>query len=213
MIQAARILLAYHRLGETPACADGMLVFGSNDPRVAEYAARLIMEGLAPWVMFSGARGRMTGDWVETEAETMAAVARSLGVPATKIHLETRATHTGENIRFCREWIARLGLPSRKLIIVHKPYMERRARASLEAQWPELDFCVTSPPMDLEACCAGGMDFQTVVACMVGDFQRILDYPALGFSTPQPVPDAVMEAFQYLLGAGFGGQCHPQTIL
>lgn len=205
--RAARELLDYHRLGETIGPADGVLVFGSNDLRVAEYAAGLVLEGWAPWVMFSGARGRMTEHWPETEAETMAGVARTLGVSGGKIHMEVRATNTGENIRFSRGLIRELGLRASTLIVVQKPYMERRTRAALEAQWPELDFRVGSPPLDLEACCSGGMDFRSVVECMAGDFQRILDYPALGFATTQPVTERAMAAYRFLLSAGFGGQC------
>ena len=38
------------------------------------------------------------------------------------------------------------------------------------------------------------------------DFQRILDYPALGFASEQPVPPAAMEAYLLLTAAGLTGQ-------
>ena len=41
---------------------------------------------------------------------------------------------------------------------------------------------------------------------MVGDFQRILEYPKQGFSTEQPVPPEAMAAFRTLVEAGYGSQ-------
>jgi hypothetical protein len=41
---------------------------------------------------------------------------------------------------------------------------------------------------------------------MAGDFQRILDYPALGFASVQETPGEVMNAFRLLVSAGFTEQ-------
>jgi len=40
---------------------------------------------------------------------------------------------------------------------------------------------------------------------MVGDLERILKYPGLGFQVPQQVPAPVMEAWEALKGLGFTG--------
>lgn len=204
--EAAEVLWDYHRLGEaiTPAC--GILVFGSNDLRVAEHAARLYQDGLAPWVLFSGARGRMTQDWPETEAETMARVAAAAGVPVSAILIENRATNTGENIRFSRELLEERGMLPECGIFVQKPYMERRTRAALEVQWPEMGIQLSSPPLDFAGYCAGDLTAETVIAAMVGDFQRIMDYPALGFASAQPVTAEAREAFDFLVAEGFREQ-------
>lgn len=204
--RAAEVLWNYHHLGETLSPADGILVFGSNDLRVANRAAELYHDGLAPWILFSGSRGRMTQEWDETEAAAMARVARTAGVPEGAIFIEDRATNTGENIRFSRELLTASGLAPRSAIAVQKPYMDRRTRAALEAQWPGLALSVTSPQMDFAGYCQGDLTPALVTAAMVGDFQRILDYPALGYASAQPVPDEAREAFELLVAAGFRGQ-------
>lgn len=206
ILHAAEILWDYHRLGETVSPAEIILVFGSNDLRVADHAACLFMEGFAPWLLFSGARGRMTQAWEETEAEAMARVARDAGVPASAILIENRATHTGENIRFSRDLLVASGLAPRTAIVVQKPYMERRTRAAMEVQWPELEIRISSPPLDFSTYCSGVLAIDVVIDAMVGDFQRILDYPALGFASPQTVPDRASKAFGLLVAAGFSGQ-------
>jgi hypothetical protein len=67
--------------------------------------------------------------------------------------------------------------------------MERRAHASLTKQWPEVEWKITSPQLDFDAYCQGGISKELVTEIMVGDFQRILEYPKLGYQTEQPVDD------------------------
>jgi len=45
-----------------------------------------------------------------------------------------------------------------------------------------------------------------VIETMVDDFQRILDYPALGYASEQIGPPNVLEAYRFLCGQGFAGQ-------
>ena len=206
VLAAALTLWNYHRLSHALAPADGILAFGSNDLRVAAHAAELFRQGLAPWVLFSGSRGRMTQDFPETEAEAMARVARANGVPESAILIENRATNTGENIRFSREMLDAAGITLSKAIVVQKPYMERRTIAALEVQWPEVAFRASSPPLDFHAYCSGDLGPELVIAAMVGDFQRLLDYPALGFASVQEVPAEALAAFHFLVSAGFRSQ-------
>jgi hypothetical protein len=42
-----------------------------------------------------------------------------------------------------------------------------------------------------------------VIAQMVGDLDRVITYPALGFTIEQDVPEAVMAAFEALVDAGY----------
>ncbi|WP_265594843.1 YdcF family protein [Haloferula sp. BvORR071] len=203
ILDAARCLWSYHQLGHELSSADVILVFGSNDLRVAEHAAELWLRGLAPYLLFSGARGRMTMDWAETEAAAMARVAREKGVPEERILIEDRATNTGENIRFTRELLGGRGLAAATAIVVQKPYMERRTFAALGAQWPDLECRLSSPALDFDSYCGGELSVDFVIAAVVGDFQRILDYPALGFATAQEVPEEVMAAYRLLVAGGF----------
>ena len=205
-LAAALVLWDYHRLNHALVPSDGIFVFGSNDLRVAAHAADLFHAGLAPWILFSGAHGRMTQDWPETEAAAMARVARDLGVPDDAILVEDRATNTGENIRFSRELLQSSKRVLATAIIVQKPYMERRTIAALDVQWPGIAFRASSPPLDFHQYCTGELTPGLVTEAMTGDFQRILDYPALGFASAQPVPPEAMAAYSLLTAAGLTGQ-------
>lgn len=206
ILAAAKCLWSYHRLRHVLEPAEIILVFGSSDLRVAGHAADLWKAGYAPRILFSGARGRMTGDWTETEAAAMAKVALMAGVPEECIIREELATNTGENIRFSRELLVSGGIPHATGIVVQKPYMERRTFAALEVQWPELKCRTSSPPMEFEEYCSGDLPPALVIAAMTGDFQRILDYPALGFASPQEVGEAEMNAYRLLVAEGFDSQ-------
>ena len=205
-LAAVNRLWAYHGMLHVLSPAGIILVFGSNDLRVAGHAADLHLSGFAPWILFSGARGRMTHDWAETEAAAMARVARARGVEEKNILIEDRATNTGENIRFSRELLAARGLAPASAIVVQKPYMERRTFAAMEAQWPDLECLVSSPGLDFHDYCEGHHEPSQVIEAVVGDFQRILDYPALGFATPQEVPPDVLGAYELLKEEGYTGR-------
>lgn len=205
ILSAALVLWDYHQLGHEAAPADGIVVFGSNDLRVARHAADLFHAGLAPWILFSGARGRMTGHWPETEAVAMARVARENGIPESCIRIEDRATNTGENIRFSRDLLAASGVVISTAIVVQKPYMERRTIAALDVQWPAAKFLASSPRLGFLEYLTPELSHELVISAMVGDFQRILEYPALGYASEQQVPAEVLDAFHLLVAAGFGG--------
>jgi uncharacterized SAM-binding protein YcdF (DUF218 family) len=201
---AAQAVWNYHRMGHTLGPADLIFVLGSHDLRVAEHAADLFHRGLAAWVVLSGGLGRLThGNWTRPEAEMFAEVLHARGVPDSACILESHSTNTGENIRFTRQLLAARGMNARSIIAVQKPYMERRAFATIRKQWPEVAVCVSSPPLRFEDYGNELIPIEEVIHIMVGDLQRILEYPRLGFMIPQEVPDEVLRAYEVLVAGGF----------
>lgn len=202
--QAAQVVWDYHRLGHALAPADLLFVLGSHDLRVAEHAADLFHRGLAPRVVLSGGFGvRKASPWVKSEAEMFAEVMVQRGVPESALLLESRSTNTGENVRFTRELLVEQGMAVQSVIAVQKPYMERRTFATIRKQWPEVALQVSSPPLSFAAYCDSTIPLRDIIEFMVGDLQRIMEYPKLGFMIPQDVPQAVMQAYQQLVAAGF----------
>jgi len=187
--------------------ADVILVLGSSDLRKAEYAAQLYHEGWAPLLVFSGGEGRTTaGLWGMTEAEKFASVAIEKGVPEEAILLEKRSTNTGENILFTKQLLEEKGIRPKKIIVVQKPYMERRTYATFMKQWPEMDFIVTSPKISFENYPQEDRTMEHIIDMMVGDLQRIKDYPAKGFQIEQDIPESVWKAYESLVEAGYTRQ-------
>lgn len=202
--EATKLIWDYHLLNQKLEKADAILVLGSHDTRVAEHGAQLYLDGWAPLVVMSGGAGRLTtGLWNTSEAEKFASIARGMGVPASSILIEDTSTNTGENIQFSRKLLEEKGVESKKLIVVQKPYMERRTYATCMKQWPEMDFIVSSPPIALENYPNEHVSKEDMIHIMVGDLQRIKEYPARGFQIEQEIPTGVWEAYEYLIKQGF----------
>ncbi|EOX3351665.1 YdcF family protein [Vibrio cholerae] len=202
LYQQIETLWDYLQLHQQPDVADLILVLGSNDVRVAEHAAKLYHQGLAPYVLFSGGFGRFTqGVFNHSEAETFAAIAKDAGVPEHAILLETQSTNSGENLHFSHQLLVQQALPAKRILLVQKPYMERRAYATFMQQWPESveSVQVTSPAGSFFDYLTSELTSDFVLNAMLGDFERIRDYPALGFQITQPIPEPVMRAYQALL--------------
>lgn len=184
--------------------ADCLLIMGSHDLRVAEYGARLYLDGWAPMMVCSGGLGNQTSNlWDEPEARKFAQIARQMGVPEEKILLEEKSTNTGENIIFSRRLLQSKSIDPSSILLVHKPYMERRALATFQKLWPDKKAWVSSPPLMMEEYPNGGICMEEMINIMVGDFQRILIYPQKGFQTTQPVTEDLLMSFQSLVKNGF----------
>lgn len=187
---------------------DVILCFGSNDLRVADHAAWLWKEEAAPLLLFSGKEGRGTeGLFVgRIEAEAFAERANAVGVPSSAILLEKRATNSGENVVFPSELLREKGIEAKRLIVVHKPYMEKRAYATLMKQWPGIN-SVTSVQMSspeiswLE--CAEVSGRRDIIDLMVGDVQRLRLYAQKGFQIYTHVPETVWNAHLELIRRGY----------
>ena len=206
--ELARCIWDYMHLNHTLAPSDLILTLGSNDLRVAAHAADCYLRGLAPLLMFSGNVGALTrGVFAQPEAELFAAVAVQKGVPRDAILCETASTNTGDNLRFSYQLLQAHGLNPQRLILVQKPYMERRAYATFLQQWPaaaaQPTVLVTSPPLAFESYADGLMPRAQFINVMVGDLQRIREYPKLGFQIPQAIPADVWSAFERLVEMGY----------
>ena len=202
--QLARILWDYHHVNHKLEKADCILVLGSHDLRVADRGAELYLQGFAPVLIFSGGLGNFTqGHWDEPEADKFAKIAVSHGVPEEAILIENKSTNTGENIRFTKELLKSKGLDPESFIVVQKPYMERRSFATFKKNWPEKNLMVTSPQISFEDYPTEEIPIEKVIHILVGDLQRIKEYPEMGFQTFQEIPAEVWEAYENLVERGY----------
>lgn len=207
-----KILWDYHHLNHTLKPADLIFGLGSHDIRVAERAAELYLGKYAPKVIFSGGFGRLTeGDWDKAEADTFAEVAIRMGVPPEDVLIENRATNTGENISLGYETLKAHHIFPKKIILVQKPYMERRTYATFMKQWPGeaveiVEIMVTSPQIPLEEYSTDPIFREKFINAMVGDTQRIKLYEERGFQIPQEMPDDVWSAYEELVRLGYDKQ-------
>lgn len=184
--------------------ADILLIPGSHDLRVADHAARLFLQGRADWLVCSGGYGKITqGSFEEPEALLFARRCMALGVEEERIILESEATNTGENFTLSRQVLSSLGIQPKSGLIVCKPYMARRALLTAWQQWPQLRWQVDAAPIAFEDYASPDTPYEQLVELMVGDTQRLDVYARQGFQAPVAVPDAVWQAYERLVSAGY----------
>ncbi len=183
--------------------ADCILVLGANDLRVPERGAQLFLEKWAPLLIFTGGRGRLTPpDW-KTEAEKFAQVAIARGVPQDKIIIENKSTNTQENIEFTKNLLAHKGINPDKIILVHQPYMLRRALAVIDKHWTGKKVITTTLQYSYENYATEYLTKDTIINLMVGEIQRLKLYSEKEYITHQDIPQDIWQAFEELVKLGY----------
>lgn len=209
-LEDARLIWDYHQLNHDLRPCSAAVGLGSYDLGVARVAAELHQSGMFPVVVFSGrdgpfSRARLSG----TEAECLREEALRSGLPAEAILVEPQATNTGENIRFSQQVLANAGVAVRSVMLVCIPYMQRRAYATCRKVWPEVDVACASAPITFDEYLKLYGEDLPVVDMMVGDLQRIIEYPKRGFAIAQDVPTDVLDAYHRLIAAGYDSRLIP----
>ncbi|MFJ9055957.1 ElyC/SanA/YdcF family protein [Streptomyces sp. NPDC102409] len=177
---------------------------GSHDLGVAATTADLYHRGMMPLIVFTGATSRTTRDRMPRgEAEHYRERAIELGVPGYAILVEPQARNTGENIRLSRALLEEHRAAVSSVLLVSKPYEERRAYATARKLWPGVEWVSASTPMTLVDYIDSIGDARLVIDMLTGAQQRLMIYPQQGFMLEQHVPDDVAAAYERLREAGF----------
>jgi uncharacterized SAM-binding protein YcdF (DUF218 family) len=200
----AQQLWDFQKMGHELRPCSVAIGLGSHDLGVADTTADLYHRGMMPLIVFTGATSRTTRDRMPRgEAEHYRERAVELGVPADAIYVEPQALNTGENIRFSRALLEDRQVAVSSVLLVSKPYEERRAYATACKLWPEVDWVSASTPMTLAGYVDSIGDARLVIDMLVGAQQRLTVYPQQGLMIEQRVPSDVAAAYERLRDAGF----------
>lgn len=198
----ADTLWRFHARSDDLTPMDAIVCLGSYDLRVAHRTADLALAYPRARVLVTGSYGNWTrGVFKATEAETFGEILVERGVPSDRILLEARATNIGENIAFARDMLSYAA--GETVVFVTKPQTQMRVRATIPMHWSGITARLTAPQLvmgDYETPAEG---LTPLIEEMVGDFQRMQLYPALGFQVPVETPPEAVEAFEALKSAGF----------
>jgi uncharacterized SAM-binding protein YcdF (DUF218 family) len=200
----AQVIWNYHQMHHQPRRCSAGIGLGSHDLGVATFAARLYQASLFPVLVFSGANSATTaGRFPRGEAVHFSEHAIQLGVPRSAIIVEPEATNTGQNISYSRRALRQAGIQADSILLISKPYMERRAFATARKIWPDVDVVCASEPVTFGDYLKSIGNEKLVIDMLVGDLQRIIEYPGFGFAVHQDLPRYVDAAYRRLLAAGF----------
>lgn len=204
----ARVLWDYNQLHQKVEKADAIIALGSHDTRIADRGVELYFQKFAPIILFSGGFGRLTDTtWTKPEAEVFAEIAIKMGVPRKDILIENKSTNSKENLNFSKKLLEKKGVTVHYVILVHKPYFERRQYATWQMLFPEIKATITSPQMSYDEYLNGAAKSrEESINIIVGETQRIKIYPSKGFMVYQEIPVNVWEAYLELVKRGFTNQ-------
>ncbi|MFF4144680.1 YdcF family protein [Streptomyces sp. NPDC001698] len=208
-----QLLWDYQQMHHEPRPCSVGIGLGSHDLGVADTTVDLYRRGMMPLIVFTGATSRTTQDRMPRgEAEHYRDRALELGVPADAVLVEPHARNTGQNITLSRTLLEERGVDVSSVLLVSKPYEERRAYATARKLWPEVEFVSASTPMTLPEYVDSIQDARLVIDMLVGSLQRLLIYPAQGFVISQDVPADVIQACEHLASRGFTSRLVPESV-
>lgn len=197
----------YHDMHHATQPTDVGVGLGSHDLGVATHTAELYSRGMFPVVVFTGANAPTTIErFPRGEAVHYREHALTLGVPDAAILVEPTATNTSENVTATRDLLTKRGITVASLTLISRPYQQRRAYATTQKLWPEVEVICSSQALSVADYIASIGDPDRVINMLVGDTQRITVYADAGYAIPQDVPSHVQTAYERLVAAGYTGR-------
>lgn len=140
---------------DKPEKSDMIFIPGSGFPQLAEEAANLYHQGLAPYILPSGRYSVLNGRFAgvqekkelydgeyETEWEFLREALKKNQVPEEHILKEDQATYTYENAIYSRKVTDSMGMEIKKAILCCKPYHARRSLLYYQLLYPDTEFYV-----------------------------------------------------------------------
>jgi uncharacterized SAM-binding protein YcdF (DUF218 family) len=197
-------LWQYHDMRHTPRRCDVGIGLGSHDLGVAVVATDLYKRGCFPYLVFTGANAPTTiSVFPRGEAVHYREFAVSHGVPSDRVFVEPRARNTAENLQFTDVLLKQRGLGVQSVLLMSRPYQQRRAYATCKKLFPAWDVICYSNPLALDEYVTSIGDVKKVIDMLVGDTQRIRLYADKGFAIAQDIPAEVDDAYARLVKSGF----------
>ena len=189
---------------------DAVIGFGHFDLSIPRRCADLVHEGCAQPIIFTGGIGAGTADLGRPEADAFAAeLAKEHPDLARQALIENRSTNTGDNIRFTRELLQSLEPPLvlgeaiRSVLLVATPCRQRRVWLTWQKLVPEVPAWNAPPPTDYDSLRAlYASKGEDISRQLVGEYERIRDYPVRGWIAEETIPPAITEAARILAAAG-----------
>lgn len=137
--------------------------------------------------------------WNVPEARVFWQRASSLGIDENVVVLEETATNTAENIAKSKALIP----DAKSVTFVTKPNTILRVKLAVPVQWPEVHAYTSCPDIGFPEDVSNIVGLFGLINEMVGDIERIIEYPKLGYQVKHEFPSDVIESWEYLKRQGF----------
>lgn len=184
--------------------SDLIIGCGCVNLEIPKKCAELLKQGYADKILFTGGFGKITNTkFKKSEAELYRDIALKEGIGKDKIYIENKSTNTGDNFRFSLKIIEENNIKADNIIIVHNKLSERRTLSAAKALMKNKKILITSPNMTFNDFITKmekktKEDRENNISVIVGDIQRLIIFPQLGWQTENKVPKEVINAYEVL---------------
>ncbi len=199
----------YMKLNMKTEKSDLIIGCGCMNLEIPVKCAELLKENYAQNILFSGGLGKLTtSNFDRTEAEIYKDIAIKEGIKPNKIFIENKSTNTGDNFRFSLKIIEKYKIKSDRIIIVHNNLSQRRTLSVARAIIKDKKLIITSPDKTFSQFIEKLSNVteerkQNIIPVIVGDIQRLIIYPQLGWQTENNVPETIIEDYYKLKNMGY----------
>jgi uncharacterized SAM-binding protein YcdF (DUF218 family) len=205
---AEKIIYNYLACKDSPLSqVDAVIAFGHFDLEIPKQALNAYLDYSASWIFLAGGIGAGTADLKKPEALAFydAIIGLKPDFPSNRIVMESASTNTSENILFLSKAMAEndkalhFGKEIMSVILVASPVRQRRVMLTVRNFYPQLKIYNFPPSSDIDTEKSKheskGIGFRDL---LIGEIQRLMDYPKKGFIAEEPMPLEVLEAYHVL---------------
>ena len=207
--QSLKIIWNYMVLDMPIQKSDLIIGCGCTNLKIPEKCAELLKQDYAQQVLFTGGLGKLSSSsFKNTEAEIYKDIAIKNGINIDKIYVENKSTNTGDNFRFSLEMINKNNIKANKILIVHNKLSQRRTLSTAKAIMKNKELYITSPDVTYNKFIINlekrtYEDINSIISVVVGDIQRMIIFPQLGWQIEEDVPKEVIDAYYVLKNKGY----------
>ncbi|MGL1894704.1 MAG: YdcF family protein [Spirochaetaceae bacterium] len=199
VLDHARVLWDYFCSHKDEVKADVIVVCCSYDLRVCDYACDIFNTIDAKKIIFSGDRGNWTrGLWNSSEALIFKERAVYNGIDESNICIEERATNLGENILFSKKFLN----DDDKILYVSKANTLLRIKLTYPVHNIS-SAAVSGPTFNFPHEVSNTIGVVGLINEMVGDINRIIKYPDLGYQLKHDIPPTILNSYNFLIQKGY----------
>lgn len=178
---------------------DIVIVCCSYDLRVCDYACEYFKKAGAKKIVFSENLGNWTRDlWSKTEADIFNDRAIKNGIDEKSIIRENRATNLGENISYSKKYLKK----EDRVTYISKGNTLLRIKLTVP-KYINNEFFVSGPKFNFPQEVSNVVGVYGTINEMVGDIQRIITYPDLGYQEKHTLPMEILDSYHYLVDKGY----------
>ncbi len=185
-------LLNWLAVKDKPEKADLIFLFGGLFNIAPQKGLELYNQGYAPKILVTGKKG---ATWKEekTIAETFKDYLIKGGVPDNNILVQDTSTNTLEDITHARPILEQAGLKFKKVILVSRPFHQRRVQATFKKQFPYAVKIVNQPGNEPFEEFVNRYGMEKAAEKLLGEFDKLKLYADKGDIENQAVPENIAE--------------------